>query len=576
MQEPSAPGSTTLGAPNLGLPNLGGSSIVLIGLMGAGKTTIGRKLAARLGLPFRDADLEIERAAGRSVAEMFALWGESAFREGERRVIARLLGTGPLVLATGGGAFMDPSTRAAIRAAARTIWLRCPLDLLERRVSGRTHRPLLAAGNPRAILGGLMQARYPFYAEADIVIDCDDDSTEQTTRRAMAALAGHQPPSRVAVTLPEGARASTYDILIGSGLIARSGALLAPLLAQKRLHKRAMIVTDETVAALHLPALRAALDAVAIAHDVVVVPAGEASKSLAGFERVTSALLAAAVERRTAVIALGGGVVGDLAGFAAAAVLRGLAFVQIPTTLLAQVDSSVGGKTGINTGFGKNLIGAFHHPLVVLADTDALASLPARELRAGYAEILKAGLIGDASLFAWCLEHGAAIVTGDAAAQAEAVARACRFKAQVVANDEREELPEDGRALLNLGHTFAHALEAALHYDGRLLHGEAVAIGLVLALRLSARLGHCAPAEPARIAAHLASLGMTTRIAELAERWQVEFCASDLLAQMHRDKKTRDGALSFVLLRGIGSAFTARAVAPEAVRDLLVEDGCSA
>ena len=563
IQEPSALG-------------FGARSIVLVGLMGAGKTTIGRKLAARLGLPFRDADLEIERAAGRSVAEMFALWGESAFREGEQRVIARLLGTGPLVLATGGGAFMDPSTRAAIRAQACTIWLRCPLDILERRVSGRTHRPLLATGNPRAILGGMMQTRYPFYAEADLVIDCDDDSTEETTRRAMSALAAHRPPRRVAVTL----QGSAYDILIGSNLIARAGAVLAPLLELKRLQKRVMIVTDETVATLHLPALRAALDMVAIAHDVVTVPPGEASKNLAGFERVTSALLAAAVERRTAVIALGGGVVGDLAGFAAASVLRGLPFVQIPTTLLAQVDSSVGGKTGINTPFGKNLIGAFHHPLVVLADTDALASLPARELRAGYAEILKAGLIGDASLFAWCLEHAAAIVAGDAASQAEAqaqaVTRACRFKAAVVAADEREEQPQDGRALLNLGHTFAHALEAELHYDGRLLHGEAVAIGLVLALRLSARLGHCADTEPARVAAHLAALGMTTRIAELADQMRVAFRADDLLAHMRRDKKTRDGALSFVLLRGIASAFTAHGVAPEAVRDLLIEDGCSA
>ena len=382
---------------------------------------------------------------------------------------------------------MDPNTRALVRARARSVWLRCPLEILVRRVSGRTHRPLLAGGDARAILEGLMKVRHPVYAEADIMIDCEDDSSEHTTQTVLAALESHQPMRHVRVTLER----SAYDIAIGPGLIARAGVLLGPMLPQKR----AMIVTDETVAALHLPALQASLEAAGIEAGVVVVPPGEASKSLAGFERVTSALLEAGIERRTTVIALGGGVVGDLAGYAAAAVMRGLPFVQIPTTLLSQVDSSVGGKTGINTRFGKNLIGAFHQPLAVLADTLALATLPARELRAGYAEILKAGLIGDAALFDWCLANGMAIVSNDAALQAEAIERACAFKARVVGDDEREEKPDNGRALLNLGHSFAHALEAELGYDGRLLHGEAVAIGLGLALQLSSRLGHGPPED---------------------------------------------------------------------------------
>ena len=546
-------------------------SIVLVGLMGAGKTTIGRRLAARLGLPFHDADIEIERAAGRSIAEMFALWGEPAFREGERRVIARLLSAGPIVLATGGGAFMDPGTRGAIREQAMSVWLRCPLATLVRRVGGRTHRPLLAGGNPREILDGLMRARHPIYAEADIVIDCDDDGTEHTTRNVLAAVeqyrsAGQPPPRSVHVPL----RHAAYHILIGPGLIAQAGFLLAGLLPQKR----AMIVTDETVAALHLAALQRSLGEAGIEAGVIVVPPGEASKSLDGFNHVTGALLASGIERRGTVIALGGGVVGDLAGFAAASVMRGLPFVQVPTTLLSQVDSSVGGKTGINTAFGKNLIGAFHQPLAVLADTAVLASLPPRELRAGYAEILKAGLIGDPALFDWCLAHGAALVAGDHALQAEAVARACIFKAGIVVDDEREQKPSGGRALLNLGHTFAHALEAELHYDGRLLHGEAVAIGLGLAMRLSARLGHCDADDALAVTAHLQSIGMPACIATLASDLGVSFGVDALLAHMRRDKKMRDGRLAFVLSRGIGRAFTSRDVAEAEVAALLAGEGC--
>jgi shikimate kinase / 3-dehydroquinate synthase len=543
---------------------LTGRSVVLVGLMGAGKTSIGRRLAARLGLPFRDADAEIELAAGCTIPELFSRYGESDFRAGERRVIRRLMSGDPLVLAFGGGAFMDPETRAVVREEAVSVWLRCPLPTLLRRVAGRDNRPLLADGNRAEILQRLMDTRDPIYAEADVIIDCGDESPDTTTSRVLNVLLDWRSPRRLSVVLPS----TSYDLVIGEDLLARAGGLLAPRIEQKR----AVVVTDENVARLHLPTLLKGLAETAITASQIVVPAGEASKSVESWQSVVDQLLEARVERRTTVIALGGGVVGDLAGFAAATTLRGLPFVQMPTTLLSQVDSSVGGKTGVNTVRGKNLVGAFYQPRMVLADTGTLATLPPRELRAGYAEIAKAGLIGDAAFFAWCEANGAAVVGGDREAQAEAIRRACAFKAAVVGDDEREEKPNDGRALLNLGHTFGHALEAEYGYTGGLLHGEGVAVGLGLAFRLSARLGHCSSADTDRVVSHIAALGMPAELGMLNRR----FSAATLIGHMRRDKKVRDGTLKFVLARGIGQAFTSADVPVEAVTDLLRDEGCAA
>lgn len=542
---------------------LAGRSIVLVGLMGAGKTSIGRRLAARLGLPFRDADTEIEAAAGCSIAEIFERYGEHEFRAGERRVIARLLAGEPMVLATGGGAYMDPATRAAIRREAVSIWLRCGLPTLLRRVAGRTHRPLLNDAEPETVLTRLSAERHPVYAEADLIVDCSDETPDVTTARVLDALLAWRQPRRLTVALPS----ATYDVVVGENLLARAGALLAPVLPQKR----AFVITDESVAALHLPTLLASLEETGFAATPLIVPAGETSKRLEEFERLTNALLEAGVERRTSVIALGGGVVGDLAGFVAATTLRGLPFVQVPTTLLAQVDSSVGGKTGINTRYGKNLLGAFHQPRMVIADTATLATLPPRELRAGYAEIAKAGLIGDAAFFAWCEAHATRLLAGDASVQADAVLRACAFKAQVVGDDEREERPSGGRALLNLGHTFGHALEAELGF-GTVLHGEAVAVGIGLAFRLSARLGLCAAEDAERVVAHFAAAELPAELVHLNRR----LSAARLIRHMRRDKKMRDGRLTFVLARGVGEAFTHSDVPVEEVTYLLQAEGCGA
>ena len=532
-------------------------SIVLVGLMGAGKTAIGKRLAAQLGLPFYDADQEIERAAGMSIAEIFRTHGEAYFRAGEKRVIQRLLADGRIVLAPGGGAFMDPETRRTIRERAISIWLRCPLGVLLQRVQGRTHRPLLNAGNPAETLARLSAERSPIYAQADIIVDGSEDPPHVTTTNVINALSAYQAPHRVGVELSQ----NSYEVLIAANLLSRAGALLAPVLPQPR----CVIITDETVAGLHLATLQASLTETGIAHNVLTVPPGETSKTLQTWQHLVESLLEQRVDRHTTIIALGGGVIGDLAGFTAAATLRGLPFVQIPTTLLSQVDSSVGGKTGVNAARGKNLIGAFHQPLMVLADTAALNTLPPRERRNGYAEIVKSALIGDAPFYEWCETHGAAMLDGDDALLAEAVARTVRFKAMVVAGDERETKPSDGRALLNLGHTFAHALEAETGYGSALLHGEAVATGLVLATHLSAQLGLCPQEDVSRVAAHIAQTGLPPRIAGLP--------ADRLLAHMKQDKKMRAGKLTFVLTKGIGQAFTCSDVPEDAVRTTLIANG---
>ena len=341
-----------------------------------------------------------------------------------------------------------------------------------------------------------------------------------------------------------------YDIEIGPDILEFAGIEVAELLPRPK----TLIVTDENVAALHLETLSASLNDADIEHEAMVLPAGEATKSFSHLQTVVERILESGLERRDAIIAFGGGVIGDLAGFAAAIARRGMHFIQIPTTLLAQVDSSVGGKTGINCRLGKNLIGAFHQPLKVIADTAVLDTLPKRELLAGYAEVVKYGLLGDAAFFTWLEEHGPALLAGDMAARQHAIARSCEMKAQIVAADERE---SGRRALLNLGHTFGHALEGALGYDGTLLHGEAVAIGMVQAFRFSERLGLCPAGRAERIAAHLRAVGLPTDLSHVRDRLPD---AAGLLEFMRQDKKATGGRLVFILARDIGEAFITDAV----------------
>lgn len=362
-------------------------------------------------------------------------------------------------------------------------------------------------------------------------------------------------PEILRVDLPGSAAARSYDILIGGGVLAQAGEFV-----KERLGPRAcLIVSDRNVAARWLAPLQASLaQAGHRLKEAFLIEPGEASKEFAWLQNLLSHMLAQNIDRRSLIVALGGGVVGDLAGFAAAIALRGVDFVQVPTSLLAQVDSAVGGKTAIDMSQGKNLVGAFHQPRLVLADTEALRTLSDRELCAGYAEIVKYGLIGDKDFFVWCETHGQAVLQRDPAALAYAVRASCAHKARIVAADERE---SGVRALLNLGHTFGHALETLTGYDGTLLHGEAVAIGTALAFRLSAKLGLCSGDDAESVVRHLAAHGLPTAPPYAAD----PACLTRLMTQ---DKKAEDGKINLILARGIGRAFMAHDIKREVVEDI--------
>ena len=363
-------------------------------------------------------------------------------------------------------------------------------------------------------------------------------------------------------TVHVGLEGREYDIHIGPGLLAKSGALIGPMLARKQV----CVVTDENVAPLHLEALREGLAAAGISMEALVLPAGESTKSWAFLEQTVEWLLSQRVERKDLVVALGGGVIGDLTGFAAAVLRRGVGFVQIPTSLLAQVDSSVGGKTGINSPLGKNLVGAFHQPRLVLADIDVLGTLTPRDFLAGYGEVVKYGMLGDATFFEWLEAQGSALAAGDEAVRIAAVKRSCEMKAEIVVRDETE---QGDRAMLNLGHTFCHALEAATGYGDRLLHGEGVAVGCALAFELSMRLGLCAQEAPSRVREHLRAMGMKVDLKDIEGELPD---ADGLLDLMGQDKKVVDGQLRFILARGIGEAFVTADVPRDVVRQLLQEE----
>ena len=563
-----------IAAEEMTLPDRSRQSIVLVGLMGVGKTSIGKALAQRLHFPFVDSDTVIEAKTGQNIGEIFDTHGEAWFRQREHETIRDLLAGEAVILSTGGGAFLDARTRACVRQYGVSIWLQADLKILAERLAQRSsrRRPLLRESDPLAVLQRLLQERKSTYASADIITDSRSVPKHEVVENILEALEAltlkrreHPFPALGAPDDPERVHIAlgnrSYDIVIGTELLARIGTFLSSVLHRSRV----WVVVDENVAALHLDTLQKGLQRADITAHIVPVPPGEASKSFPRLQWLLEQLLETGIERGDMVLAFGGGVEGDLAGCAAGLALRGINFTQIPTTLLAQVDSSVGGKTGINVPRGKNLVGLFHQPSLVIADSSLLTSLPSRQLVAGYAEVVKYALIQDAPLFNWLEKSGKDVLACDPQALRRAIWASCRAKAAIVADDERE---AGRRALLNLGHSFGHALEQAAGYDDRLLHGEAVAIGMNLAFGFSHHLDLCPQEDVQRVRAHLASVGLPTTLGEL------DFLPdSDRLVQtMLRDKKTKDGKMTLILARAIGNCFRAEKVDAAIVRNFLQQE----
>ena len=518
--------------------------------MGAGKTTIGRLLARKLNRRFVDSDHEIEARTGATIPWIFEIEGEACFRKREADVIRDLTAQDGLVLATGGGAVLNPESRAYLAERGTVIYLRASIGSILQRTSHDKNRPLLQTADPRAKLEELLEQRDPLYREiADLVIDTgrpnvqsmvqtilDQLAAQENARARRLARTAMNEQAQPHLTLNVDLGERSYPIVIGPGLLD-DGALLARHIQGQKV----AIVTNTTVAPLYLERVAGHLRGAGREVVEIVLPDGEEHKNWQSLNLVYDALLQAKCDRKTTLVALGGGVIGDLTGFAASSYMRGVPFVQIPTTLLAQVDSSVGGKTGINHPLGKNMIGAFYQPRAVLADTATLDTLPARELAAGLAEVIKHGAILDAAFFDWIEANVEQLIKRDPQALAHAIARSCEIKAEVVRKDERE---GGLRAVLNFGHTFGHAIENGLGY-GEWLHGEAVGCGMVMAADLSARLGLIDPASVERVRALVRAAGLPASAPDLGEARWIELMAVD--------KKNEGGEIRFILLKPLGS-----------------------
>lgn len=538
-------------------------NIVLIGMMGAGKTTVGKILAKQLGKTFIDSDEEIQKRTGVKISHIFDVEGEEGFRQRESAVIQDLVRLDNIVLATGGGAVLKPENRQALLENGVVIYLKSGVHDLWQRTRHDHNRPLLQTANPRAKLQELFEKRDPIYsAAADYVIHTGRQSVQILIARLIKKISSSNQPVPIQArlnmqTLNVGLAERSYPIHIGQNLMAKGELLLKHIP-----HKRVAIVTNTTVAPLYLEALTDVLSSNGVQVQSIVLPDGEQYKNSESLNKIYDALLASRCERNTPLIALGGGVIGDLTGFAAASYLRGVPFIQVPTTLLSQVDSSVGGKTGINHPLGKNMIGAFYQPQVVLADVDTLNTLSDKELRAGVAEVIKYGLIRDLPFLEWLELNIEKLLQRDADALQYAIVRSCQNKAEVVGVDERE---SGERALLNLGHTFGHAIENAMGY-GVWLHGEAVAAGTIMAADLSGRLGWLSEQEIARVKKLFVRAGLPVQGPRLGTEKYKQL--------MGLDKKVADGKIRFVLLKALGTAVITDVVPVELLNQTL--ESCSA
>lgn len=546
--------------------------IVLVGLMGAGKTTVGRILADMLGWPFYDSDDEIVRTAGKSISAIFEEEGEPAFRELERITIRGLLKNGRSVIATGGGSISVSETADMILENSVCLWIDASVPVLVERTAG-SDRPLLKHGDPEEVLSTLLEKRRSAYMQAHLHI-LDDNLTpdDMATRILMQiceylfehnAIEDEEKHIPQALCMTVSLFDRSYPIFIGANLLNDIDVWLS-----HEFHgRKAFIITDYNVREAVTDLFQAAISPYMKSVAVMELSPGEKTKSFDRFQVVVEWMIENGIKRDSLVFAVGGGVIGDLTGFAASSVLRGVDFIQVPTTLLSMVDSSVGGKTGINSKFGKNMIGTFYQPRAVVIDLETLDTLPQREWLAGYAEILKTALLGDADFFYWLEINADKILEKTPVTVMRAIEKSCHMKAEIVAQDEHE---ENGlRARLNLGHTFGHAFENLSGYGSTLLHGEAVAVGLVLAARLSQRIGNLSKKDVLRITEHLQKIGLKTEIRDigLPEGTTV----SEIIDLMRKDKKSNQDGMVFIVMTRIGDSEIAYNIPEDLVKEIIIE-----
>ena len=523
--------------------------IVLTGMMGAGKTTIGSKIASRLGFYFIDSDQEIEDLQQQSVANIFKNKGEKYFRQVEREVVKGILSRDEnIVLSLGGGAFMDDEIRDLIKKCAISVWLYANIDTLLHRTSSKNTRPLLSNVDKRLALADLTIKRNPIYKTADIHMDTGKENYDLITKDLIVKInefsfedRAEQKLSREIVSL--NLQDKSYDIVIGNGVVGEVGAQINKI----KTYSKIIVLTDQNVAKLHLQTLGDQLKKLPVEVKNIIVPAGEKAKSFSNLENVLEQILEIGVDRNSLLIALGGGVVGDLCGFVASILLRGVDFIQMPTTLLAAVDSSVGGKTAINSQFGKNLIGSFYQPKLVLCDLDFLDTLPERDYISGYAEVVKYGFIQDKNFFYYLDKNLQKIKNRNKEVLQKIIVRSCQIKAEIVGLDERE---NNLRAILNFGHTFGHVFETETGYSDQLFHGEAVAIGMVLAAKMSINLNLLDKNLLPVIVDHLQKIGLPTSPKSIKKFWNIDH----LVGRLYKDKKVDGKKLTFVLLEDIGKS----------------------
>ncbi|MER0170024.1 MAG: 3-dehydroquinate synthase [Nitrosomonas sp.] len=544
---------------------LGSTNIILVGMMGAGKTTIGKALASSLDKEFVDSDHEIQERTGVKIPVIFEIEGEAGFRKRESEALLELSQKRNIILATGGGAILNPENRQLLKRSGIVIYLRASVNDLYRRTRHDKNRPLLQTQNLYARLNELYVQRDALYREtAHVIIDSGKQGVRFLVQKLINKLISidfntimqgdqNNIMQTITVDFTPSAEKRSYPIHIGHGILQHVD-LIVSCLPQKRV----AIVSNSTIAPLYLEKLQTALEKQGVRTMPIILPDGETHKNWETLNIIFDALLKNHCERNTTILALGGGVVGDLTGFAAATYLRGVPFIQIPTTLLAQVDSSVGGKTGINHPLGKNMIGAFYQPLMVLADSATLNTLPDRELRAGLAEVIKYGLIRDPAFFDWLEQNMHRLLARDPVTLNEAIQRSCENKAEIVAADEKE---KGIRALLNLGHTFGHAIENGMGY-GVWLHGEAVAAGTVMAAELSRRMKLIGEADVQRIRKIFIQAGLPVVAPEMP--------AEKYLELMLLDKKVESGKTRFIVLNRIGEAVMRADITPAVLNETIL------